>query len=150
MWEAENICLLAQGVYFKAFTAILSITVISWESSSPVKLLHLHAVYTPLPPMSSTSAFGYTSDDARNLARGKAPLLTASAAQRPNTTGCTCSISWATCESYSHELLKNNLQLSIWVFGCTCTSAVTTNSVCFVKKGQFWFHTQIIKWRLFI
>lgn len=81
MWEAENICLLAQGVYFKAVTAILSITLISRESSSPVNPLHLHAVYTPLPPMSSTSVLRYTSDEAHILARGKAPPLTAPAAR---------------------------------------------------------------------
>jgi len=38
-------------------------------------------VYTPLTPLSSTSAFGYTSDEAHNLAPGKAPLLTVPAAQ---------------------------------------------------------------------
>lgn len=73
VWEAENICLLAQGGYFKAVTAILSITLISWEkSSSPVKLPHFHA---HLPPMPTKSALRYISDKTYNLIQGKAYWL---------------------------------------------------------------------------
>lgn len=148
MWEAENICLLAQGVYFKTVTAILSLTLISWESSSPVTEVHLHAAYTPL----TTHVLHVSSrviPVTTRTAVHKAQLLRSPPLQHESQTlqvvlaplaELPVKVTHMSCLrlicSFLHEFLA---VLALWML---------LQTVRFVQKGHFWFHAQIR--RLFI
>lgn len=137
MWEAENICLLAQGVYFKAVTAILSITLISRE-----KVLHQlnrymymwsTPPYHPCPPrqLSDIPVTKHTTSHEAKLLR-RPPLQ--HQGQMLQVVPVAQSAELPVKVIHTSYFKKINLQLSTGAFSCTGTLAVTTNSVCFVKK----------------